>query len=67
MKKLIQLTILLAFNIGFMACGTKTEKETVQQSTTDAYEFVGGYPTEATIQKAFNQSRKHEERCLQTF
>ena len=29
--------------------------ETVQQSSPDEYEFVGGYPTKATIKKAYNQ------------
>jgi hypothetical protein len=29
--------------------------ETVQQSSSDEYEFVGGYPTKATIERAYNQ------------
>jgi hypothetical protein len=29
--------------------------ETVQQSSSNEYEFVGGYPTKATIEKAYNQ------------
>jgi hypothetical protein len=29
--------------------------ETVQQSTSEDYEFVGGYPTKATIEKAYKQ------------
>ena len=36
MKKLVQLTIVLAITIGFMACGTESKKETDTETKTEA-------------------------------
>jgi hypothetical protein len=46
LKSISMIVVLLAI----ISCN-----ETVQQSSSDEYEFVGGYPTKATIEKAYMQ------------
>ncbi len=47
--KTIQSIIIMAL------CALISCNETVQQSSSNEYEFVGGYPTKATIEKAYSQ------------
>lgn len=49
MRKIRSISMIMAL-FALFSCN-----DTVQQSSTDEYEFVGGYPTQATIDKAFDQ------------
>ena len=49
----ILLIVLSVFLI--ISCQKAPQENSAKQSSTNEYEFVGGYPTEATIQKAYDQ------------
>ena len=49
MKKVIQLTIVLAITIGFMACGTKTKKETAKAEKPEQASAVPEKPSDADL------------------
>ncbi len=48
--KTIQSIIMIMALCALISCNEK-----VQQSSSNEYEFIGGYPTKATIEKAYNQ------------
>jgi hypothetical protein len=49
MKKIIQLTIAIAITIGFMACGTKTKKETTKTEKTAVESVAPEKPSDADL------------------
>lgn len=56
MKKLFNLTIVVAITFSFMACESQIQNtDTGDMVSVSDFEYTGGYPTEATIEKAFEQ------------
>ena len=54
MKKILSLSVIFSL-IGLFSCNQTVKEESATQSASDEYEFVGGYPTKATIEKAYQQ------------
>jgi len=66
MKKVfLNLCVLLVFTACKKESDATTENTSSISSKTDDYEFVGGYPTEVTIQKAYDDADLN--RAIQTY
>ncbi len=52
--KAVLITVLLAVTFG--SCNKQTKEPSLTENSDLGYEFVGGYPTKATIQKAYDDA-----------
>ena len=59
MKKVIQLTIAVTITIGFMACGSQTNKEESKEQKTEAVDVQSEKPAIAELHayKAYHYAR----------
>jgi hypothetical protein len=56
MKKIIHLTIVIAIIVGFIGCDMHTQQnDNPNSSSNNEFEYIGGYPSKATIEKAYEQ------------